>query len=442
MSDNSNQQDLNSAKKDKEKNFTSKPCQGKGSSIEPCPKPDKFKIVQLVEVVVHEGKETTRPWKERKQYIHCDPKLDPKNPHPEYGRCIRLKAQVKWESGSSPKQPVGRTIKWSFDRGAKNQKKLTGEDKEGFNKKGGPEKVETITDSNGWTQVVKFYLSDPVDQWKSLIPYALPKRKKRLSQYDRDTFTITAEDENQNKLTTGILTVIGLIDWLPGFPSLKDPDIPTLKVLSSIPIGIVIHSGGGGANVAEYLSGQDLKERKKVIEKWETDEKTKKKTPVYKKDKTGKVITVPAPRRVSAHFAWSSKGKFMQMVDLDLVARHAGELRSHNWWGIEMSGPPRDWDKRTQEELDDFGRLLKKDSGFLHLASGGHLKHFCLHRDIELNREDPGPDSVGSGSSKDNIASVTGLVWGMPPDGKPGKTVRQLKAEKEAKEKKKKNKNK
>lgn len=407
MTGNSQQDGYNSAKTDRNKNFAYKPCKESTSSIEPCREKDKFKIVELVEVVVHNGKETTRTLQERKQFIHSDPKLDPDKSHPDYGRSIKLKARVEWVSGSSSRQPIGRIIKWSYQCGPKNQKDLSGEDKEGFDCKGGSKTKETCTDAKGWSPVVEFYLSDPVDQWKSKIPSKVPKNKKRLSQYDKDTFTIKATDENQESISTGMLTVIGLIDWLPGMPQLKDPDIPTLRAFSSIPIGIVLHCGDKSDFLAEYFNGIDKKEG----------------------------------RPVSAHFAWSRNSKkFMQMVDLDIVASHAGGTKydANKWWGIEMSGPAYKKEKgkeianpRTVNEWDLFDRILKRDTGFLHLASGGHLKYYCFHKDILLKKQDLGPDSM-----KKNIEDRTGLIWGMPPDGTPGKTVQQLELEKKKKVKK------
>jgi len=376
------QQNYYSAKKDREENFTYAPCPRDRSSIQPCIEKDKYKIVELVEVIRHKGKETTRPWQARRQYIHCDPKLDPGNPHPDYGRCIRLKARVEWISGNICRQPDGRIIKWSYKSGAKNRPNLSGGDKEGFDKKSGSTTKETVTDVQGWTPVLEFFLSDPVDNWRPLIPFAIPTSRKRLSQYAGDTFDIIATDENDESLRTGLLTVVGLIDWLPGMIQMPDTlDLPILKALPSIPEGIVLHCGATGPGLAEYLRD-------------ETD------------------------RHVSAHFAWSTThNALVQMVPLDLVARHAGEHNSWRWWGIELSGPAyigsgknRTVNPRTPHEWGEFDRLLKKDTGLLHLASGGHLKYYCFHRDINpTNREDLGPDSM-----KPDIEQRTGLTWKMP----------------------------
>jgi hypothetical protein len=375
------QQNYYSAKKDREENFTYEPCPADRSSVQPCIEKDKFKIVGLVEVIKHKGKESTQKWKSRNQYIHFDPRLDADNPHPDYGRCIRLKARVEWISGSICKMPDGRIIKWSYKSGVQNRPNLSGENKEGFDRKGGTTTLETVTDAQGWTPVVEFYLSDPVDSWQPLIPFAVPRGKKRLSQYNGDTFDIIVTDENNESLRTGLLTVIGLIDWLPGWVQMQDPDIPTLKALQSMPEGIVLHCGESRPGVAEYLR----------------DEKD---------------------RRVSAHFAWSvDNNTLVQMVPLDIVARHAGEHNSWRWWGLEMSGPAylrsgknRTVNLRTPHEWGEFDRLLKKDTGLLHLVSGGHLKYYCFHRDINPdNREDLGPDSM-----KPDIQNRTGLTWRMP----------------------------
>lgn len=347
---------------------------------------DRFKIVELIEVVTHNGKETLRKWQPRKQYIHTDPKIDPDNPHPEYGRCIRLKARIWWLSDTVSKPADGQIVKWTFKPGKKNTKALSGEDQEGFDKKGGSKTKETFTDVEGWTPVVEFYLSDPVDKWKKIIPIKPPgSSKKRLSQYDGDTFEIIATDENDESLSTGVLTVIGITDWLPGINRVPDNDMPRLPARPSIPIGLFIHSGATGRNVAKYLR----------------DEKD---------------------RFVSCQFAWSYDEKtgvdeIVQQVPLDLFAWCNGK-NANVYWGYEWPGPPvkklekvvddpldLKYQARKQHEWDEFKRVVK----LLQFVSGGFPKYFCFHWQTDKRKFDPGP-----GVTEELVTKETGLTWKLP----------------------------
>ena len=366
------QQGYCASKKDREKNFTSETCVGGGSAVQPCPGLDKFKIVELVEVFTHQGKEQTRSWQARKQYIHCDGRLEPDTAHPDYGRCIRLKARVEWIAGSKSMLLNGRPVSWSCQAGKTNIANLSGADKEGFGQRGGAATMTTPTDGKGWTPVVEFHLSDPVDQWTSRIPaHTVPSganRKRRLSLYDGDTFTVIATDENKVSLNTGLLTVTGLIDWLPGMDQMPDTQISALQSLRSIPEGIVLHSGDVRPGVAEYLQSNPL----------------------------------------SAHFSWSSGYDAMvQQVPLDLRASHAGVAGNH-WWGYEWPGPFSE-NPRPQNQWNEFRRILGRGTGLLHLASGGHLKYFCFHSDIEAKKTDPGP-----GVTTQAVEQMTGLTWSTP----------------------------
>ncbi len=119
---------------------------------------DKIKIVELVEVVVHAGKETTQAAGGRKQYINLDASSDPGTPHPEFGRIIRLKARVEWAT-ANVKSLSGQTVYWYSEPGGSNCAKLTGGVKEGFGSGGGAKTSTASTDEKGWTSTVQFYLS-------------------------------------------------------------------------------------------------------------------------------------------------------------------------------------------------------------------------------------------------------------------------------------------
>ena len=133
-----------------------------GSQKQPCPLKDKIKLVELVEVVIHKGKQTTQPVKGRKQYINLDDKFDPNKPHPEYGRCIRLKARVEWVSGDKSRSLAGEKVYWysKADSNNRDRAKLKGEQKDGFGSPGSTKtKDASTTDKKGWTPVMQFYLS-------------------------------------------------------------------------------------------------------------------------------------------------------------------------------------------------------------------------------------------------------------------------------------------
>ena len=76
-----------------------------GGTAEPCPLTRQVRVVELVEVVRHGRRTTTRTPAPRDQFVNLDERVDPSNPHPEYGRCIRLKARVEWVAGD-PNRPL------------------------------------------------------------------------------------------------------------------------------------------------------------------------------------------------------------------------------------------------------------------------------------------------------------------------------------------------
>jgi hypothetical protein len=120
---------------------------------------DKLKLVELVEVVVHKGTETNRAPSGRKQYINLDDNVDPDKPHPEYGRVIRLRARVEWESGDKSKSCAGHTVYWYLTPGAKNRAGLTGTEKEGLGGAGAVTKTPSTSDAKGWTDIIELHCS-------------------------------------------------------------------------------------------------------------------------------------------------------------------------------------------------------------------------------------------------------------------------------------------
>jgi len=119
----------------------------------------KLKVVELVEVFTQGGIEKIQTVEEREQYINLDESIDTSNPHPEYGRFIQLKARVKWDDDKKHSL-AGETVYWKSLSDSANNQSLTGSEKEGFDSAGsGTEKKVVKVDDQGWTPIVKFYLS-------------------------------------------------------------------------------------------------------------------------------------------------------------------------------------------------------------------------------------------------------------------------------------------
>ncbi len=132
-----------------------------GGTAEPSPLTRQVRVVELVEVVRHGRRTTTRTPAPRDQFINLDQRVDRSNPHPEYGRCIRLKARVEWVAGD-PNRPLnGHRVYWYATAGSGNKTGLTGNELAGFGSAGSGimRARPTVTDRNGWTPVVEFYLS-------------------------------------------------------------------------------------------------------------------------------------------------------------------------------------------------------------------------------------------------------------------------------------------
>jgi N-acetyl-anhydromuramyl-L-alanine amidase AmpD len=102
---------------------------------------------------------------------------------------------------------------------------------------------------------------------------------------------------------------------------------------------------------------------------------------------------------VSAHFAWLAKQqRYVQMVDLDRLAWHAGKKYNGHSIGIEMSGP---WDQspRNPEELGKLRRLVVDLTDAL-----PSLTHWARHSDLSKRKKDPGPGLA------DELVDEVGLV--------------------------------
>ncbi len=148
---------LSSSKKDADKSFSDCPV---GGTTESCPKEEKIKIAELVEFISHDGKEHTEKPAARKQYINLDEKVDPKTPHYEYGRKIRLKARVEWAAGDKTRPLTGKKVYWYAKPDGSNRAGLAGDAKEGFDSAGsGNLRTEVSVDDKGWTPAVDFHLS-------------------------------------------------------------------------------------------------------------------------------------------------------------------------------------------------------------------------------------------------------------------------------------------
>lgn len=169
------------------------------------PKAKKVTLVELVEVVARspEGtvigaapasakmpKKTSRGDTSAagyKQFINLDKDLEGASKrHPEYARYVEVKARVESTDGVLS----GHKVKFSYTLAAKGKArpaKLTGSPAEGFGTDGGPAEYSATTDAEGWTDTVKFY----------------------LSQYAGDQFKITAEaiEDAGNKKVTGVYEV-------------------------------------------------------------------------------------------------------------------------------------------------------------------------------------------------------------------------------------------
>jgi hypothetical protein len=132
-----------------------------GGQIKACSLLSDVEVAELVEVVTHAGAEQKQAVKARKQYVNLDAEMDPDQPHPEFGRRIRLKARIKWKAGDASRSLAGKLVFWSAKALAKwRSSDMAESDAEGFGSAGSGLYIwASPTDAAGWTPVVEFYLS-------------------------------------------------------------------------------------------------------------------------------------------------------------------------------------------------------------------------------------------------------------------------------------------
>lgn len=146
--------------------------------------------------------------------------------------------------------------------------------------------------------------------------------------------------------------------WMPDDGDFSSQDLP--------PLGIVLHSGEKGADVAKYAEHE------------------------------------PDGRKISYHFAWSVEhDALVQMVSLNDRAWHAGE-EGNDWIGIALPGP---WNKvRGENEFNDLRVLVVQ----LQDAFAGTLVYWTRHSDLCRKRKDPGPGVDGRWC---RMLREHGLAW-------------------------------
>src|SRR5262249_33517697 len=94
-------------------------------------------------------------------YVNLDEQVEPDAPHPEHGRCVRLRARIAWTVGDPSRSLAGRPVTWILRPDPGNRAELEVAAREGFDAAGsGSLRKETTTDHGGWTPVVRVYLSE------------------------------------------------------------------------------------------------------------------------------------------------------------------------------------------------------------------------------------------------------------------------------------------
>jgi hypothetical protein len=175
-----------------------------GSPTATCPlKSGKVALVELVEVVMRtdegvvtgaaaaSGKLKThanrieKAGAAYKQYVNLDKDVEGvAKRHPEFARYIELKARVEVQGGS----PQGRNVKFTYEltKAKSRPATLTGAPAEGFASEGGAADHTAATNAEGWTDTVKFYLSEYAgDQFKITAEAEQdPGNKKQTAAYE------------------------------------------------------------------------------------------------------------------------------------------------------------------------------------------------------------------------------------------------------------------
>jgi hypothetical protein len=192
---------LSDSRADADQNFGTNPV---GCATATCPlKSGKVTLVELVEVLTRgdegvvtgagaaSGKLKTHASRgdkngaAYKQYVNLDKDIEgaPKR-RAEYARYIELKARVEVQGGL----PATRNVKFTYEltKGKGRPAALTGNPAEGFGSAGGAADYTCATNAQGWTDTVKFYLSEYAgDQFKiSAEAEQDPGNKKQTAAYE------------------------------------------------------------------------------------------------------------------------------------------------------------------------------------------------------------------------------------------------------------------
>lgn len=125
---------------------------------QPKEEPVEWKLVELVEVVEHKGKQTTQAPAARKQYINLGKDIDDKKARPEYGEYVALKARIEWTGGDKSRSLAGKPVYFYVKPGGKNKKDLDAVHRAGIGARG-DDKKQLSADAKGWTDVIHCYLS-------------------------------------------------------------------------------------------------------------------------------------------------------------------------------------------------------------------------------------------------------------------------------------------
>ena len=215
-------QTLKEAQKKNKKTNAKKPVKKPCAKCEA--KKQEVKLVEFVEVVtrnkegsvVNPGKAATKKYTKVftrtdkcgatwKQYINLDKDLEGKTSlatdatkrRPDFGPYVELRARVEWVTGDKKRSLAGKTVYFGskLTKGRESRPaSLNAAEDYGFGSAGGTkEKVTATTGADGWTSVVKFY----------------------LSQYAGDEFRLTAQadDKNKGKPSGKKITVGKYIVW-------------------------------------------------------------------------------------------------------------------------------------------------------------------------------------------------------------------------------------
>ena len=171
-------------------------------------KKQEVKLVEFVEIVmrdkegsvVNPGKEAAKKYTKVftrtdkcgstwKQYINLDKDLDGKTAlatdatkrRPDFGPYVELRARVEWVTGDKTRSLAGKTVYFGSQLTKGRERRpasLNAAEDYGFGSAGGTKDKHTATTgADGWTSVVKFY----------------------LSQYAGDEFKLTAQADAKNK---------------------------------------------------------------------------------------------------------------------------------------------------------------------------------------------------------------------------------------------------